>query len=136
MTRTVKNRPIWSHWVGYSLCFAHSHFTQFGIELITTRQTIYWLRQLKADLHKLHLTSAAAANSCISAEIGNYLFIRTAHFYFYSHTCQMQLVWISLKSRLPPSSYTSLLSAKSLIKVSHFTIQLNLNFNGFDRHCV
>ena len=36
---------------------------------------------LKADSHDLQLMHAAAADGCVSAEIGNVLFIRTTHFY-------------------------------------------------------
>ena len=39
---------------------------------------------------------AAVADGCISAEIGNFLFFRTAHF-CRSRTRQTQLVWMSLK---------------------------------------
>ena len=46
---------------------------------------------------------AAEADSCISAETGNFPFFRTAHFCC-SSTHQTQLVWIRLKAR---SDYTA-----------------------------
>ena len=46
---------------------------------------------VKADSHDLCLTYAAAADGCVSAEIGNFVFFRTTHF-CRSHMHQMQLV--------------------------------------------
>ena len=52
---------------------------------------------IKADSHKLHLTHMAVADSCVSAEIGNFLFFNTQHF---CRCCmrQTQLMWISLNT--------------------------------------
>ena len=51
---------------------------------------------LKAHSDNLRLTHGIAADGCVSAEIGNFLFFRTAHF-CRSYTRQTKLVWMSLK---------------------------------------
>ena len=67
-------------------------FHENGISLISGKVGLGF----KADSHELHLTRAASADSCISAEIGIFLFIHTAHF-CQSCTRQTQLVSMSLK---------------------------------------
>ena len=53
------------------------HLKRSGIEGFPTR-CVFHMRNVKADLHDVHLMRSSAADSCVSAEIGNCLIFFTA----------------------------------------------------------